>query len=896
MTVPVNSPLRHVYTGDGSQTVFDYDNLIENADVLKVYTFKDGAETLLVRGADYEVSGVGNADGGTITLDVAVPDDDTLVILYEYPIQQPFDLTNSIRVFTTEHEAALDRIVRQILSVSEKVNRALLTPKDGSATGFDTTDYIEELRSLVSEAEAAASAAASSATTTPSSSTITATGSDFARSLAVRFAERINVKDFGAVGDFNVSTFTGTDDTAAIEEAFTYARSLGRKCRIHFPASSGAYYTTGGHKVPGNCFVGGDGMEATEVWFDQDVATTHCFYRDSGDGSVDSIGIGEMTISGSWLKTQSVGSRRDFIQLWRVTNLRFTNLMAENSRHFTISGKYCEQVTFSNCWVEKAARDAFNFTDCRDITVMGGGTRWCHDDAFAAHVSTSPLAPERTTSISITGFHMEDTNGLKLLGAKRLNVNGCISNRARGYACWAAWIDATFSEGYTSGTSINICNNQFHDTLNLQIFGGGDLSDHIIIGSPQPTTGSGAIANLPWLSDTGTGTVIQHYPYLDNNGSASSVVHAGGYDWNISNNICTRTLPTVTSLYSDLGRGNAYAQTGFADLSISTPLYQSNIRGVRLAHSARNCLIQGNNFTGTRRGAIVLAKGSAPDFAFMNISVDHNHVFDGNGFTHDFSADVVCDVKITNNTFDCDPFNLDADRTAGGTWDITGDSFPAGINAAFMQGVAVGGNKYRNCFKAIHTSANTQLTFTGNPEILYCKPVASGASVLNVGISNCPDAGSRYQYVIEEGDPTSSNYRKVLNTCSLSATSVPTTGIYVRGHFVENGAATVDSNNMLILGWKRLTTGSGHMTSAVSPTITTTDGSATATVSSATGLTVGSYVTVGTTVPVGTKIAAIVGTTITLSTGTGVTAGTGTAITFGADWATCRASTVTPAT
>jgi hypothetical protein len=39
----------------------------------------------------------------------------------------------------------------------------------------------------------------------------------------------------------------------------------------------------------------------------------------------------------------------------------------------------------------------------------------------------------------------------------------------------------------------------------------------------------------------------------------------------------------------------------------------------------------------------------------------------------------------------------------------------------------------------------------------------------------------------------------------------PTAGAWVAGDFVENSAPAIDGSNMVILGWKRLTTGSGHV-------------------------------------------------------------------------------------
>lgn len=48
---------------------------------------------------------------------------------------------------------------------------------------------------------------------------VTAFGTGEARTLANRFADVVNVKDYGAKGDYNDSTGTGTDDTVAIQAA-----------------------------------------------------------------------------------------------------------------------------------------------------------------------------------------------------------------------------------------------------------------------------------------------------------------------------------------------------------------------------------------------------------------------------------------------------------------------------------------------------------------------------------------------------------------------------------------------------------------------------------------------------------------------------------------------------
>ena len=83
-----------------------------------------------------------------------------------------------------------------------------------------------------------------------SSSPVTATGSTTPRPLDERFADSINVKDFGAKGD------GVTDDTAAIQAACDHAGALGFAL-IVFP--HGSYKVTERIALPGNCSVNGFG-------------------------------------------------------------------------------------------------------------------------------------------------------------------------------------------------------------------------------------------------------------------------------------------------------------------------------------------------------------------------------------------------------------------------------------------------------------------------------------------------------------------------------------------------------------------------------------------------------------------------------------------------------------
>lgn len=89
---------------------------------------------------------------------------------------------------------------------------------------------------------------------------------------------------------------------------------------------------------------------------------------------------------------------------------------------------------------------------------------------------------------------------------------------------------------------------------------------------------------------------------------------------------------------------------------------------------------------------------------------------------------------------------------------------------------------------------------------------------------------------------------------------------------------TLDKRGRVAVGLDDMGNGAANRIQ-VSTTITTTAGSATALVASASGLALGMAI-IASTIPVGTTIAGISGTTITLSSGVGVTAGTAQAVRF----------------
>lgn len=126
MTVPNRIP-RNVYSGTGSTGPFQYEFMIDRDEDLRVIRRDpNGVESRLLLNVDYTVSGAGLEDGGAVTLASPLAAGHKLALLSSMPITQETDYTNNDAFPASRHEAALDRIVRQVQQLEEKVGRALL--------------------------------------------------------------------------------------------------------------------------------------------------------------------------------------------------------------------------------------------------------------------------------------------------------------------------------------------------------------------------------------------------------------------------------------------------------------------------------------------------------------------------------------------------------------------------------------------------------------------------------------------------------------------------------------------------------------------------------------------------------------------------------------------------
>jgi hypothetical protein len=165
-------------------------------------------------------------------------------------------------------------------------------------------------------------------------------------------------------------------------------------------------------------------------------------------------------------------------------------------------------------------------------------------------------------------------------------------------------------------------------------------------------------------------------------------------------------------------------------------------------------------------------------------------------------------VTISDNIINCDPYRQNPNSNDNGTYiDGTG---PTGITSIWGRGLKVNNNVFKNacqaiaCF-AVGNSIYNNTAHCGTPTGFYF-------NAANSGIVTILDNGEISNYIIENSNPTSgSSYLQVSSSMRVAASSMPTSGWFVRGHFVKNFAPSLDANNMAISGWLRATSGSNHV-------------------------------------------------------------------------------------
>lgn len=175
-----------IHNGNGATTVFPWSFLIPaQADLQVILTSAAGVETVQTVTTHYTVTGLGDDNGGSVTMLTAPVTGEKLTIRRLTAQTQETDLTTGAAFYAEDHEAVFDKLTMMIQEVQEQLDRAV---KVDLSSGEDPDDLIDQLDADVASASASASAAATSATNASTSATNAANSSTAAAASAAAAA------------------------------------------------------------------------------------------------------------------------------------------------------------------------------------------------------------------------------------------------------------------------------------------------------------------------------------------------------------------------------------------------------------------------------------------------------------------------------------------------------------------------------------------------------------------------------------------------------------------------------------------------------------------------------------------------------------------------------------
>jgi hypothetical protein len=265
MTISTEST-RVEYDGDGGTKPFAVPfKFLDKVDLVVLLRDKAaGTDVVQTLTTHYTATGAGAASG-TVTFVTAPPTGQRVVIYNDPDLTQLVDYQSGDTFPAETHEEALDRLTLQQKRTRELVERAprLLEGdlNDGTGTFDANLNRIKNLGVPTANADAATKNYVDSTVTNtvgpiPSGGTyVTATGSTTARTIADRWGEVKNVKDYGAVGD------GVTDDTAAIQAAIDSLGADGGTVEIPV----GIFGITNTLIVPDKATLAGVGAGSSEI-------------------------------------------------------------------------------------------------------------------------------------------------------------------------------------------------------------------------------------------------------------------------------------------------------------------------------------------------------------------------------------------------------------------------------------------------------------------------------------------------------------------------------------------------------------------------------------------------------------------------------------------------------
>jgi hypothetical protein len=603
-----------------------------------------------------------------------------------------------------------------------------------------------------------------------------------------------NILAFGAMGDGT------TDDTLPIQAALNQVNGIGGGV-VYIPTGTFRKGDNAGSILVmySNTTIRGNGDKSVIFFDDKDTVP-----RSGNDflncDNTTNIAFENFKITGTALVYLNETNHKQCLTGGGITGLRMTGVTVEKVRYMATAFSSVNGGQLVNNSFDYIVRDGLRCTSSNNIVVSNNIFRRVADDAVALHSLDSSTTPG--SGFVVTNNVFEGCQGIKVLGAKVLNIQGNVMRRCLRNPVLVQ-IPGTGTEGNTPQFAINISDNTITDTS------GEYGTNYAIRVACSLARDDGGLSTQP-----GVNSAPYDYTYLNNLDSGTPVI-IGQFGIRIANNIISRTLGAVTN-YSDWGYGDMFDRitVGFiSDPAITSSYFQ--LHGVNIVAPAAAVQIAGNNISGCGTGfsgVLLGITGSTNIQDYGSISILGNTLYDCPG------SGVSCvslgsgagakQIIISDNTFDLDPFFRASTHNADNTW--TSTTAVAGISVSNTIGLVCGSNVFKNCGG---TGIAGSITVEYSANVVYADFVGPGDNAGNKGVRLLPSAAIALIVPID-GDPASATFGHIINAVNTRSLSIPTTGRYLAGQRVWKDTPIREGgggSQYTILGWLRVTTGTNHV-------------------------------------------------------------------------------------
>lgn len=504
------------------------------------------------------------------------------------------------------------------------------------------------------------------------------------------------------------------------------------------------------------------------------------------------------------------------------TNVEVSGNRLSYVRSYTIEVSGSTTVTIDNNFVSYVFSAATGCGGCGgDVRITNNHIDHSADAAIAVSTGDAQASPSGIRNLVVTGNSITESVGIQVSGGRSMAINDNTFIRAIGQAM-RIFPYTAFNSGDTATTLVSIVGNTVQDVINAQTGNAQTASynAYLIIGGGQRQAGT--VTSVPGYPTVSTGVVTDLYGtntsgnFFISNTSPSTVPTPGSIAWNISNNMLIRTLPAVAT-YSQWGygttcwgcgqNGGQYVNTytgpiAEADLQMTCIL----IREAALRLSA----IHDNICATTGAHGINFLATNPKNGDYDGLRIYNNTFYDyADGIAFQAVAGSSSQIDIENNNFDLDPRFRDPNRGTGGTWAVNAGSIA--INDAFVSGLRINRNKYRNLNHPYYFGTGPIAVWVGPDETIFGLPVAAGYSSSNIGVGTVSEingANNLFRLVCEDDNPTSATFGQITAVTGLAQSVMPSTGCWLRGTFVASTQPTSDLQGRVTTGWQRLTTNS----------------------------------------------------------------------------------------